>query len=141
MRETLHAKEKREVAAWADAESRMASLIKQETNRPGREADDEFATHQLNDFFARECPGLPLPWEWRWGSGCPRGHFPAMALYAVTEWSETCGDGTIEAESIGAGTSRIQAACLKFGQRFTVWGYVPDREVHGMSKLVQGWSM
>lgn len=140
-RETLYAKEQREVRKWADAESRMKSLIKAESNRAGRMAGDEFATHQLNDFFVRECPGLPLPWEWHWTYGCPRGHLTTMVRYAIAEWSETCGDGTIEAESAGPGEVRLQADCLKFGQRFTVWGYVREDEVQGMPKLIQGWLM
>jgi hypothetical protein len=141
MRETLHAREKREVKAWADSESRMSSLIKQERNRPGRSEADQFATHQLNDFFARECPGLPLPAEWRWAYGCPRGYLLAMVRYSVCEWAEVCGDGTVEAEPAGAGEVKIQADCLKFGQRFTVWGYVDAYEADGIPKLVQGWSM
>ncbi|SDD49464.1 hypothetical protein [Glycomyces harbinensis] len=141
MGDTLYQKERREVAKWANAESRMSSLIKKETNRPGRNAEDEFATHQLNDFFARECPGLPLPWEWRWTYGCPRGHLTTFVRFAIAEWSEVCGDGTVEADPAGPGEVRLQADCLKFGQRFTVWGYVNEHEVQGMSKLVQGWSM
>ncbi|PRY62555.1 hypothetical protein [Glycomyces artemisiae] len=141
MGQTLYSNEAREVRAWADAESRMASLIKMERNRPGRQATDEFATHQLNDFFHRECPGLPLPWEWRWTYGCPRGFLTVMVAYGVREWAEVLGDGTVEAEPGGPGESKLQADCLKFGQRFTVWGYVRDDEVRGMSKLVQGWSM
>jgi hypothetical protein len=141
MGETLYAKEQREVKAWADAESRMSSLIKQERNRPERGGNDEFATHQLNDFFARECPGLPLPSEWRWTYGCPRGYLMTMVRYSVSEWADVCGDGTVEAEPAGAGEVKLQADCLKFGQRFTVWGYVHELDVKDMPKLVWGWSM
>jgi hypothetical protein len=138
--ETLYGNEKREVAKWADTESRMASLIKKETNRPDRDADDEFATHQLNDFFARECPGLPLPWEWRWTYGCPRGYLVTMVRYSVCEWADMLGDGTVEVEPAGPGEVKLQADCLKFGQRFTVWGYVDALDVKDMPKLIQGWS-
>lgn len=141
MRETLYAKEKADVKRWADAESRMSSLIKMETNRPGREPGDEFATHQLNDFFARECQGLPLPWEWRWTYGCPRGYLVTMVRYAVAEWADVLGDGSIEVEPAGPGEVKLQADCLKFGQRFTVWGYVNELDVKDMPKLIQGWSM
>ncbi|WP_460545700.1 hypothetical protein [Glycomyces halotolerans] len=139
MGSTLYGTEQREVNRWAMAEARLAGLIKKERNNKDR--GESFATFQLNDFFGTECRGLPLPWEWRWTYGCPRGQFTTMVRSSVTAWAEEIGDGTVEAEPAGGGEVMVQADCLKFGQRFTVWGYVHQTEVDEIGKLVWGRSM
>lgn len=119
--------------------ARLAGLIRTALDRGDR--GECFATHQLNAFFATECAGLPLPWEWRWTYGCPRGQFTAMVRASVTAWAREVGDGTVEAEPAGGGEVAIQADCLAFGQRLTVWGYVPAVEADVIPKLVWGRSM
>ena len=136
---TLSSTEKKEVDRWGLAGARLAGLIRKECARPDR--GESFATYQLNDFFATEAPGLPLPWEWRWTYGCPRGQFTTMVRYSVTAWAEEIGDGTVEAEPAGGGEAMIQADCLKFGQRFCVWGYLDRAEVDEIAKVVWGRSM
>ena len=139
MGSTLYGTEKQDVDRWAMAEARLAGLIRKERSRPDR--GESFATFQLNDFFGTECPGLPLPWEWRWTYGYPRGQLTVMVRYAVTLWADAVGDGTVEAEPAGAGEVMIQADCLKFGQRFCLWGYIEAAEADQIPKLVWGRSM
>ncbi|WP_100447020.1 acylphosphatase [Glycomyces xiaoerkulensis] len=125
--------------AAVSLEARLAGLIERESDRPDR--DGPFATYQLNAFFAEACPGLELPWEWRWHYGCPRGRLTSMVRPGVTGWADACGDGSVEAEAVGGSEVMVQADCWAFGQRFTVWGYLDRSEADDIPNLAWGRSM
>ncbi|PRY62556.1 hypothetical protein B0I28_101890 [Glycomyces artemisiae] len=118
---------------WYDPpQAQLEAIITRAAHRIASVGDD-FATEELNDFFDAQCSGMLVPDQWQWSGTRIEGRFDHQVHAGVLEWARWAGGGQVYAE-LGM-DDVVWTDCTVFRCRFTIWGYLPYRDMLGIDGL------